>query len=317
MKECVESMVTMQEPVPQTRKKKPLNVKRGIFLVCMIILPLINFCIFYVAVNFNSILMAFQVLQGGKVVYSFINFELIWGELTTPGSVLLEATRNTLLTFGTNLVIVLPLTIFIAYFLYKKILMSGFFKAVFFFPSIISAVVMTSLFIAMADRGAPLSRFVQVLCGMEEAPLLLGDESTAIWTVLLYGIWTGFSVNLMLFLGAFNRIPEEVLEAGSLDGCGMLRELFQVILPMIWPTVTTLLLFTFVGIFTISGPILLLTQGDNGTYTISYWIFEQVYKSTGRLEYSSAVGIFFTVIALPIVFLVRYILNRFDSQIEY
>ena len=307
----------IDENVPQNKPHVKRNIKRGIFIVGMIIIPLLNFCIFYVGVNFNSILMAFQILKDGKMVYSFKNFELIWKELIRTDSVLSEALRNTLLTFGTNLLIIMPLTIFIAYFLYKKIFLSGFFKAVFFFPSIISAVVLVSLYIAMADRGGPLSKIVQVLFGMEEAPLLLGDPKTAIWTVLFYSVWTGFSVNLMLFLGAFNRIPSDVLEAGSLDGVGMIRELFNLILPMVWPTLTTLLLFAFVGIFTASGPILLLTGGRNNTYTISYWIFEQVYQATGRLEYASAVGIFFTLIALPIVFAVRFILNKFNAGIEY
>ena len=113
-----------------------------------------------------------------------------------------------------------------------------------------------------------------------------------------------------------NRIPSEVIEAARLDGVGAFRELAQIILPMVWPTMTTLLVFTFVGIFTTSGPILMFTEGQWDTYTIAYWIFEQVYSS-GRYEYASAVGLIFTLIALPIVLGVKKLMERWQESVDY
>ena len=85
---------------------------------------------------------------------------------------------------------------------------------------------------------------------------------------------------------------------------------------MVWPTMTTLLVFTFVGIFTTSGPILMFTEGQWDTYTIAYWIFEQVYSS-GRYEYASAVGLIFTLIALPIVLGVKKLMERWQESVDY
>ena len=113
-----------------------------------------------------------------------------------------------------------------------------------------------------------------------------------------------------------NRIPSEVIEAARLDGVGAFRELVQIILPMVWPTMTTLLVFTFVGIFTTSGPILMFTEGQWDTYTVAYWIFEQVY-SGGRYEYASAVGLIFTLIALPIVLGVKKLMERWQESVDY
>ena len=114
-----------------------------------------------------------------------------------------------------------------------------------------------------------------------------------------------------------NRIPEEVLEAARLDGVGMLRELVQIILPMVWPTLTTLIVFTFVGIFTASGPILLFTKGQYDTVTISYWILSVVMNPAGDARYASAVGLIFTLVALPIVLLVKWGMEKLQAATEY
>lgn len=55
------------------------------------------------------------------------------------------------------------------------------------------------------------------------------------------------------------------------------------------------------------------------TYTISYWIFEMVQGVKGivNLEYASAVGIFFSAIALPIVLLVKRGLEKVTESVEY
>jgi ABC-type sugar transport system permease subunit len=88
------------------------------------------------------------------------------------------------------------------------------------------------------------------------------------------------------------------------------------IVPLIWPTLSTMMITGLAGIFGADWGVLLFTQGRFGTYTISYWMYEQVnvYKS---LWHASALGQVYTLIAIPIVFGGRYIMERYIENVEY
>ena len=80
--------------------------------------------------------------------------------------------------------------------------------------------------------------------------------------------------------------------------------------------IVLVLVLAVVGLFNSSGPILFFTLGQHDTYTISYWIFEQVYMKS-VYEYASAVGLFFTIVGLPIVMIVKWLLDKVGTEIEY
>lgn len=309
------------KPIPgalHRKKKSSLNTFRrskNIFVISMLAIAIVNFVIFWIGVNFNSILYAFQQRSSGTVKYTLANFELLFREFAKPNSVIMESLLNTMIFFAINLLVIIPLSLMLSYFLYKKIWLFRFFRFVFFMPSIISAVVLTTLFRYILTPNGPIVTLLHQF-GIQNAPMFFSDSRYAIWSIVAYCIWTGFGVNLILFNGAMVRIPMSVIESGKIEGVSMFKELVQIIIPMIWPTLSTVLVFTFVGIFTSSGPILLLTEGAFKTNTISYYIFDQVYNR-GIIEYSSAVGLFFTVLGLPIVLSVKHIMDKIGSDVEY
>lgn len=83
-----------------------------------------------------------------------------------------------------------------------------------------------------------------------------------------------------------------------------------------------MLLLMMSGIFTSSGNLLLLTGGEWDTNSISFLIFQQVYdgysivETSNTFNYGSAIGMFFTVLTIPIVFVSRYFINRIED-VEY
>ena len=74
-------------------------------------------------------------------------------------------------------------------------------------------------------------------------------------------------------------------------------------------------LLHFTQLFMASGPILYFTGGAYDTFTLSFWIFNEVRGS--QYNYPSAVGIFFTVLALPIVFGVRWLALKTNPEVAY
>ena len=304
------------ESIAEKTKKKKINIKRGIFIVGMLIVPLLNFIFFYVYVNFDSILMAFQVRSGTGVIYTFDNFRLLFEEFGKSSSDLWMNIRNTLMYFALSFLL-MPISIMVSYFIYKKILFYRFYRIIFFLPSIISAIVLTILYKNILGVYGPIAAAWKNIFNLNYTPEFFGDSRYAIWACLGYNVWTGFAGNFILIGGAMSRIPDSIIEAGALDGSTPFIELRKIIIPLIWPTVTTLITLNFVSIFSAGGPILLLTEGNYNTGTLSYFIFAQVYFAGGDGQYASAVGMFFTILTIPVVLLTNYVANRKIEAVEY
>ena len=123
---------------------------------------------------------------------------------------------------------------------------------------------------------------------------------------------------MLVLGGAFERIPSEVLEAAKLDGVSPVREIVSLIIPMIWPTISTILILYTTGLFNASGPVFLFgTLGEYETWTLSYWIFHKVlYGGSGQYNSVAALGLIFTCIGVPIVMLIRWLLEKVPA-VEY
>ena len=113
----------MQKNVSK-EKKKTLR-KRYFFMFCFLVFPIVNFLVFYVYANFNSIVMAFQrpIYDGGEgYVWTLDNFKRIV-ELfgSAGGGVLTEALINTVLFWISGMLIGLPISVLSCYFFFVKI----------------------------------------------------------------------------------------------------------------------------------------------------------------------------------------------------
>ncbi len=307
-------------------KNRNVNWKKYAFVYGMIAFPIVQFAIFYIWVNFNSIIIAFQEFDGymetggEKYIWSLQNFKNFFLEWKLPNSEVIIGLKNTLKYFIVNLVFLLPACFLISYFLYKKIAGYKAFRVIFFLPSIISAVVLVTVYKNIIQKYGPVYTILDELFNYQ-LPSLLSDNETATPTIIFYTIWTGFGINMLLYQGAMGRVPEEVIEAGILDGIPWWRELFSVIMPMVWPTLSTTIILQITGLFNSTGPILLFSSagvvaGSYETTTLSYWIYAQTYSGT-NYNYPAAIGIFFTLVSFPIVLITRWTFAKIDPDVEY
>ena len=283
-------------------------------------IPILHFFVFYVGINFTSILLAFQketyIAGVGKVTrYTLENFQTVFRYITSGGSDLYIALQNTLQLFAVDLLMMIPIFIF-AYTFSKNMVGSRFFRVVMYLPTIISAVAFSTMVtsILQPNIGA-LAVIVRNLFGIEMEPLLTSYENA--WpTVIGYCIWAGVYANLLIIEGAIRRVPVELIEAAKIDGAGTLRIMKSIIFPMIWGTLSTILIIKVSGLFTITGPILLLTGGAYNTQTLNFWFYRMV-AVDGSYNVPAAGGIVFTLIGLPIVMGFRGLINRFSDNLEY
>lgn len=297
-----------------TKLKKKTGIreikrKEKWFLLIMLTIPVIHWFVFWLYVNFDAILLAFQTKTGEL---SLTNFELLFHDLK-KGEGISIALQNTLKYFLNNLLI-LTLALFISYFMYRNIKGTRFFRVVFYLPGIISAVALTTVYSDFIGPSGAYGALMKLL-GKTEIKQFLADSRYATNAILIYCIWTGFGTNLLLFTGAMKRIPTEVIESAKLDGCSMLREFFQIILPLIWPTISTIIILNCTSLFSASGPILLFTEGNYKTTTIGYWIFDYVYNYN-NYNIVSAAGLLFTCIGVPFILIIRKLIDKVPTA-EY
>jgi len=312
--EILKDIVVKKEKMPNSRK---------LFIILMMLYQICHFCLFFVYINIDSFCMAFQkfdILEGAYVWKGFYQFEQIFNTFKT-GNDILNCVKNSMLLFVANNFIILPIAIFCAYIFFKKLPMSSFFRIVFFFPCIISVVVLTMSFSFMFDTYGPFNEILRAmgLGGIIPTNGWLADKNTAFWMVFIYCIWAGIGYDVVFLNGAISRIPTEVFESGQLDGVGMWRELFVMVLPLILPTINTLFINGVTVIFTIflQPQLLVPNLGEMNHYcgTIAYYIIESV--ESENLCYASACGILFSLIGIPIVLGVKTLLEKLTPDITF
>ena len=288
------------------------NVRKNVFVIGMLLVPVVHFIIFWGAVNFNSILMAFQRLDPlmGEFKFTLQNFKefpLLW----QFGGAKTELT-NTFLTFGL-LILLLPWGFFLTYFLYKKIALSGLWRTMLFVPTILPAVAVTTIFTYLINVLGPVGAFRELIGA--KALHFLTDVKLARWTILAYVFWTNFGGQFILFSGAMSRIPKELIESSRLDGAKLWTEMLRIVLPLCWPTFSMLLLLNIAGLFTASGPVLLLTKGYYETSTVAFHIFN--HTLSGFFNEPAALGVACTAILFPIILFSRWLLNKVYANVEF
>lgn len=295
--------------------KKSINrkTKKTIFVMLMLAIPVLHFFVFWLWVNTDSILLAFRNLSGDWV--GLTNIKWVFTSFTSnPDLNMWEATRNTLIFFAWSTFVELPIAVILAYVFFKKLPGNKFFTICLYLPCIIPATFMTAVFKNFVGSDGPIAILFNNAGKVWNYSITNPD--TSMITMLVYKFWVGYGLNIIIFRSAMNRIPREIFEAANLDGITTGKELTQIILPLIWGQLTTMIILSVASMFGADGPILLFTNGKYGTMTIGFAMYQQ-YKVYGWANRATAIGLIYTTIGLPLVFLTRWLASKIGGEYEY
>ena len=309
-----------------TVKRKNLSARKirsTVFITVMLALPLLQFLVFTLYTNINTFIMAFQMDDGkGRAVFAgFYNIRSFITEWKIGGGMWPRAILNSLGYLPMTVLVNLPVSIIVAYFLFKKVPLAGLYKVIFFFPNVISVVVMALAFRSMFDYSTgPVNNLLTNVFGVskDSLPIWLMDEKLTMPLLYLYALWAGIGYNCILLFGAFARVPKEIEESAALDGCGVWREIFGIYIPIMWPTITTMTVFgisTVFGMF-IHTQVLTNSMGSNGsTWTIASLIMGKIKSNVDK--YSAAMlSILVTVIGVPSILLTKKGMEKVIDTVE-
>lgn len=303
----------MKRKKKKTYSNMPMGLRKSAipFLIIMA-LPAVYGIIRYFVMNAYSILLAFSDGEPFKDPFTIRNFRMFWDDMQGNG-VLFLALKNTFKYFLVGLVQQFICYI-AAYFMYKKIPGYKTFRFVYYLPCLIPGVVTTAIFMELIRVGGPIYKLANSFLGIEYNALLSRPE-TATKTIIIFLFLSGIGSTYLIYIGAMNRIPTEVLESAKIDGCNGWREFWSLVFPLTFGTYATFFLMAFCGIFTASGPILYMTQGAADTTTLGYWLFGQIID--GSYNYPAAVGLVFTMLGIPILIVCRWLVNKITPEVTY
>ncbi len=306
------------------RKKFP-------FIYIMLILPVAQIALFFFYVNFSALALAFQDQYGN---WSLESFQRIFQAFATGKDyatglnlreMVLKSVVLWLITNGAGFFISL-ITSFI---LTKHMIFSRVFRLVYYIPGIVGLVVFSSIMKSMyAYDGPVIEIFRKIgikLPTFAQRNGLLGASETAFTTLAIQSFVFGIAGGHMIMASSFMKIPEEIYESARLEGCGLFREAFQIAIPCIWPTITTLLTFALCSFFTFDMGFYLYSNGTgaNGIVNVGFYLYRlqatiaENMHATYLYGMASAFGLLVTCFTIPVALLGRWGLSKLNDSVSF
>ncbi len=216
-----------------------------------------------------------------------------------------------------------PVGLFIALFLNQTVTGIRIYKSLFFFPFVISQVVVGLIFTwAYNPEFGLLSEFwswffcetkenimgnLTRVCSVEP-PSILGNEHSATYGIIAAGLWPQIAYCMILYLTGLNNVSPDQIEAGQLDGAKGWKMLWYVVLPQLKPATFIAVVVTVIGALRSFDMIATMTQGGpyGSTNVLAYYMYDQaVGEGVGRYGYGSAIA---TVLFLIMLVYISYFL---------
>ncbi len=286
-----------------------------IFYVLMMLFPIAQFSIMYIGVNFNSFLLSFKNIDiDGNYTWTFSNISDAFNLLRTS-PLLRSAAKNSLSSYLLLTFIGTPLGLVFSFYIYKKLPLSGAFRVILFLPSIISAIVMVTIFQFFVERAIP--AFWQKAFNVKIKGLI-ENQASRYATIIFYNLWVGFGTGVLMYSNAMSGISQEIVESAHLDGATGIKEFWKITLPMVYPTLSTFLITGVAGLFTNQINLYSFYGGSapESVQTYGYYLFTRTQLAKSESEYPllAAMGLLFTMVIVPLTFGVKWMLEKFGPK---
>jgi len=198
--------------------------------------------------------------------------------------------NNALLVLSVPVWIIVSLVL--ALLIHQEIRGWRFFRASFFLPSVLSPVIVGTLFQAILREDGSLNRGLELVGLGGLARDWLGDPATALPVLIVVVLWGIFGHGVIVFLAGLAAIPQEIFEAARLDGARGWRYLWHIVVPSLRHVIefwgVSLVVWSFTSLFAF---VYVMTQGGPGyaTTLVEYRLYQQAFEFN-RMGYACALG---------------------------
>jgi multiple sugar transport system permease protein len=167
----------------------------------------------------------------------------------------------------------------------------GFYRSVFYLPSLLGAsVAVAIMWRQIFSQDGLLNQFLSWF-GVRGADWI-DDPRYALWTLILLSAWQ-FGTPMLIFLAGLKQLPQDLYEAAALDGAGRVRVFFKLTLPLLSPLVFFNLVLETINAFQTFTPAFVVSGGTGGpidsTLLYTLYLYKEGFGSQ-RMGYASAMA---------------------------
>jgi len=161
--------------------------------------------------------------------------------------------------------------LFVAFLLTRRTALAGFYRSVYYLPSLIGGSVAVSLVWKELFAVRGVVNKVLALAGVEPVAWL-GDPTYAIWVLILLTVWQ-FGSSMVIFAAGLKQIPETYYEAAQIDGASLLQQFFYITLPCLSPVILFNLVMQTIAGFQNFTQAFIITGGGPMESTLFYALY--------------------------------------------
>ncbi|WP_296423120.1 sugar ABC transporter permease [Yoonia sp.] len=208
----------------------------------------------------------------------------------------------------------IPGGLFIALFLNQTVPGIRLYKSLFFFPFVISQVVVGLVFSWFYLPNVGLLNVIIGWFGMESTNIL-GDRTWATYGIIAAGLWPQTAYCMILYLTGLNAVDPEQVEAARLDGAKGWKMLWYVIIPQLKPATFIAFVVTVIGALRSFDLVSIMTGGGpfGSTRVLSYYVFEKSLSERG-LQYGYAAAIAVVLFLIMLVFISYFLWAMYQDE---
>jgi multiple sugar transport system permease protein len=247
---------------------------------------------------------------GEKVWVGLANYRELWSDPAFYTSL-----KNNVLWLVLYMLAV-PAGLFIAIFLNQTVTGIRVYKSLFFFPFVISQVVVGLMFSWFyAPNFGLFYKLVEWVTGTGIA--VLADPRFVTYGIIAAGLWPQIAYCMILYLTGLNNVSPEQVEAARLDGARGWRMLWHVILPQLRPATFIAVVVTVIGALRSFDLVSIMTDGGpfGSSRVLSFYMYEQALSEYGyRMGYGAAIAA--VLFAIMMVFISGFIWKMIRDERE-
>ncbi len=191
---------------------------------------------------------------------------------------------------------------------------SNFFRALYFFPNVLGAFIIASIWsLLMNPNFGPISQLFEFF-GVHVN--LLGSTEYSIYTVIFVQIWASMGYAMIIYYTNAKSIPSDSLEAADIDGASVLQKIKHIVLPLLMPSFTINILLSLIGSLKLFELIFIMTAGGpaGSSENLPVLIYNEAF-SWGKHGYAAALNVvqFFMILIISVV--IMFVLKK--KEVEY
>ena len=212
----------------------------------------------------------------------------------------------------------LVLSLVIAYIL-TSIIKKGatVFRTMYFIPVVTTASIVGIIMIFIFGGTGPVNQVLSMM-GIDTINFL-GDAKTAMFTVVLIGVWKDLGTYMIYWIAALQSVPQDVYEAAKIDGAGKFRTFTDVVFPLILPIGGVITVLCVIGSLKVFDIVQTMTNGGPyfATDVVATFVYRTAYSSTTgspRLGYASAAALMFGLMVVVIGIVLNLVKGYFNKK---